>query len=45
MDKIFENYNSWCQYLHLESNIRYVTQHVKVHLVLVNLKLIDYDKF
>lgn len=22
MDKIFENYNSWCQYLHLESNIR-----------------------
>ncbi|RCV25733.1 hypothetical protein SETIT_5G189100v2 [Setaria italica] len=22
MDKIFKNYNSWCQYLHLESNIR-----------------------
>lgn len=24
MDKIFKNYNSWCQYLHLESNIRSV---------------------
>lgn len=22
MDKIFQNYNSWCRYLHLESNIR-----------------------
>ncbi|XP_066311942.1 callose synthase 7-like isoform X2 [Miscanthus floridulus] len=22
MDKIFHNYNSWCRYLHLESNIR-----------------------
>jgi len=24
MDKIFQNYNSWCRYLHLESNIRLV---------------------
>ncbi|KAL6607973.1 hypothetical protein ACP70R_041036 [Stipagrostis hirtigluma subsp. patula] len=22
MDKIFQNYNSWCRYLHLESNIK-----------------------